>query len=357
MNARDRFNAVLAFEKPDRLPFMEYMFYWPETRERWEQEGMPKNVDPTTYFGYDRFDMLPVNWDVYPPGEVEVLDEDSDSRTVRDAVGVIKREFKHGSAMPHYIRFPIESRDDFLQLRERLDPKSPGRYPPDWDEQVKTLRTRDYPVGMVTRGLLAFMRDLMKFEHMALTFRREPAWVDEMMSFHTRFIMDVWERALSQVEVDFVQLGEDMAYKNGPMISPRMVERYMLPHYHVLTDFLRQHGVRSIIVDSDGDIRTLIPLFLEGGITCVLPMENNANCNPVDVREAFPHIAMIGGIDKIAVAQGGGVMEREVRRKLEQLGPTSGYIPSFDHSVHPAVSLDTYRKYLRLLRELCESAV
>ena len=116
----------------------------------------------------------------------------------------------------------------------------------------------------------------------------------------------------------------------------------------------RRTGKRSfpIIIDSDGDIRQLIPLFIEAGITGVLPLENNAGCNPLGIRKDYPRLRMIGGMDKQKVAVGGKVMEDEVRTKLAKLGPLGGYMASFDHSVHPDVSLETYKHYLNLLRDL-----
>jgi len=357
MNARERFNAVMRFEKPDRLPFMEFMFYWPETLDRWKDEGMPADAEPVAYFGYDRFEWLPVDFNFIPPFEVQVLEEDEKTRVVRDAVGVVKREFKYGSAMPHYIDFPIKTREDFLELKERLDPTSPERYPSHWDKLAASLRNRDYPVGLVCRGLLAFLRDFMDFNSMSVAFLEQPGWVAEMMDFHTDFLIRYWEKALSEVEVDMVQLGEDMAFKTGPMISPALVSELMVPRYKKVTDFLQAHGVPARIIDSDGDVRSLIPLYLEAGLTGVLPLENNAHCEPVSLREQHPRLQMVGGINKQTIALGGEHIERELAEKVGKVGPTGGYIPSFDHSVHPAVSFDAYRHYLARLRAYCEEAV
>ncbi len=357
MNARERFNAVMTFEAPDRLPFMEFMFYWPETRDRWIAEGMPADADPNAYFGYDPFVWLPVDFNFVPPFPVEVLEEDDETRIVRDVVGVVKKEFKYGSAMPHHIEFPIRTRDDFLELKERLDPTRPERYPANWLEMVEQLRTRDYPVGLVCRGLLAFFRDFMDFNRMSMAFLEEPDWIHEVMDFHTDFMIRMWERAVTDVEVDMVQLGEDMAFKTGPMVGPGFVREFMVPRYQRLTQFLKDHGVKTLIIDSDGDIRSLVPLYLEGGFTGVLPLENAANSNPLAFREQYPRLQMIGGIDKRAIAKGGADLEQEVRTKVGTLGPQGGYIPSFDHSVHPSVSFDDYRHYLDELRRLCETAV
>ena len=347
----------MRFEPVDRLPFMEFMFYWPETRDRWNAEGMPGDVEPTDYFNYDRFEWLPVDFNFVPPFEVEVLEEDETTRVVRDVVGVIKREFKYGSAMPHYIEFPMKGPEDFPALRDRLDARRPERYPADWDARVKLLRGRDYPIGLVSRGLLAFFRDFMDFNTMSMAFLTEPEWIREVMTFHTDFMIALWERALTDLDIDMVLLGEDMAFKNGPMVSPDFVREFMVPQYRRISEFLGAHGVEARFIDSDGDIRLLVPLFLEAGFTGVLPIENTAGLDPVALREMYPRLQMIGGIAKGRIAEGGETLEREVREKVATLGPLGGYIPSFDHSVHPEVSLETYRHYLDCMRNCASDAL
>lgn len=356
MNARERFNAVMAFEKTDCLPFMEFMFYWPETRDRWISEGMSADADPVAFFGYDPFQWLPVDFNFVPAFTPEILEEDETMRVVRDVTGVVKREYKYGSAMPHYIEFPIKTRRDFLGLKDRLDPTSPARYPANWDEWVRNFKDREHPVGLVTRGLFAFFRDFMEFTDMSMAFMEQPEWIHEVMDFHTDFICRLWERAVSDVEVDMVLFGEDMAFKIGPMVGPEFVREFMVPRYKKITDFLRDHGVRTMFIDSDGDMRSLIPCFLEGGFTGVLPLEGAANCDPVAIRRMYPHLQMLGGLNKMELAKGGAAMYDELE-KVAMLGPVGGYIPSFDHSVHPSVSYATYQDYLARLRRLCETSI
>lgn len=354
MNDRERFLATMRFESADRLPFREQMLFWPETWQRWQGEGLPSGAHKVRHFGFDRFETLPIDFNPLPAFELKVLEEDESMRIVRDGTGVVKQEFKQGSAMPHYIDFPIKSREDFLAFKERLNADDPGRYPPDWEERVRELRGRDYPVMLMSRGLFAFLRDFMDFQQMCMAFLEAPEWVEEMMEFHTDFLMRYWERALYELEVDMIYLGEDMAYCAGPMVSPEQLRHFMLPRYRRLADFFRARGVDVRIVDSDGDIRSLIPLFLEGGMTGVLPLERRAGNDPVGLRKAYPRLQMIGGVDKAWLAEGGDTMRRKVTELVETLGPLGGFIPSCDHSVPPGVSLDNYRDYLELLRELGE---
>ena len=62
----------------------------------------------------------------------------------------------------------------------------------------------------------------------------------------------------------------------------------MLPGYKKLTGFFRDRGIRHILVDSDGDIWKLIPLFIEGGVTGIYPFEVMAGMNVADGAPGLP---------------------------------------------------------------------
>ncbi|MHB9037245.1 MAG: uroporphyrinogen decarboxylase family protein [Armatimonadota bacterium] len=337
------------FKKPDRLPVWD-LGYWPETLERWYDEGLPRNVDLVDYFGLDRIEFAPVDFNFVPAFEPKILEEDELTQTVRDETGCTKKVYKNSSVMPHYIDFPIKSRKDFLELKERLNPASYERYPANWSELVEAYNNRDYPLGLLCRGLLAFGRDFMHFNDLMIAFAESREWIEEMMDFHTEFMIRLWEKLLGEVEVDFLLLGEDMAYKTGPMISPTMVRELMVPRYRRLFSFLREYGIKHFVIDSDGDVRSLIPIFMEAGVTGMLPMECNAGCDVVKLRKEYPQLQILGGLDKQKIALGGGPMLEELNYKISGIGNLGGYIPAFDHHVHPDVSLETYKQYLDLRR-------
>ena len=70
------------------------------------------------------------------------------------------------------------------------------------------------------------------------------------------------------------------------------------------------------------------------------------------VREAFPRLRIIGGIDKRALARGRPAIDDELNRRLPGLFRAGGYLPTLDHHVPPEVSYDNFRYYLSRCREL-----
>jgi len=355
MNDRERFLATMYYRERDRCPWGE-MGFWPETLERWHKEGWPEDIELNRFLGFDRLrEQVDVSLAFVPPFKEEVLEESDKYRIVRSDIGVIAREFKGELSyhMPQWLRFPMETRDDWeKKIKPRLNPDSPGRYPEDWEEKVRRWRQRDYPLTIRMGSIFGWLRNWMGLERICATFYDDPEWIQEMMDYLAEFCCACGRRALEDLDLDYVLLWEDMAYKSAPMISPAMFRRFMLRPYKQLTGFIRDHGVELIIVDSDGYAEPLIPLWMEGGVNGIYPLERAADMDPVRLRNRFGRgLRMLGGIDKRAMIAG---PEAAIDAQLAYVAPLlreGGYIPWCDHWVPPDVPLKNYLYYVKRMKE------
>lgn len=362
MDQRERLTATLNFDQTDRLPMMDFG-YWEQTIEDWQKEGMPRQVenqkDVENYLSLDRccfdthLEVPQVNYKgaFFPLFEETIIDEDEKTVTKIDSYGVTLRESKKKNSVPKYIRFPVEKKEDFEKLKLRLDGKNPRRYPPDWSEQAKVINTREEQVGLFILGFFGHPRNLMGLENLSLAYYLQPDLVRSIAEHHVHFTFDAYERALNELEIDFVTIWEDMAYKNGPLISPSCFREFMMPYYREVTAFLKSKGVKKILVDSDGDIKKLVPLFIEAGVDGLYPCEIQPGSDPVIIREQYPRIALLGGINKRALAAGKEAIDKELE-KINILARKGGYVPMVDHRVPPDVSFENYRYYCERRREI-----
>jgi uroporphyrinogen decarboxylase len=136
------------------------------------------------------------------------------------------------------------------------------------------------------------------------------------------------------------------------MISPAMFRMFMLTAYKKMTTFLKDRGVGVIIVDTDGDCWELIPLFLEGGVTGLYPFEVAAGMNVAEVRQAFPKLQILGGIDKMKIAAGPPAIDEELESKVPFLLRSGGYVAYADHNVPPDVTWENLVYYRRRLEAI-----
>ncbi|HUT34487.1 MAG TPA: uroporphyrinogen decarboxylase family protein [Planctomycetota bacterium] len=252
---------------------------------------------------------------------------------------------------------PVATRDDFEAIKERLDPKTPGRYPADWDEWAKAAP--DFPhilcLGRRENGFFGWLRELMGLEGLLFAYLEQPDLIHEICRYQVTYLQTLYERALRDVEFDFVFMWEDMAFKNGPLISPDFVRTFMLPYYREMIDFYRQMGAKLILQDSDGNMTKLIPLFIEAGLDGMLPFEVAAGMDVVKTREAFPKLRILGGIDKRALYGTKADIDRELKARLPAMFRSGGYIPTLDHHAPPEVSYGNFRYYLRRCREIYDT--
>jgi uroporphyrinogen decarboxylase len=354
---RERFLRYLRFEPVDRVPLMD-MGVWPETFERWHAEGLPQSVrdlrDLEAYLDLDlsfNLNWLPIQLGVFPPFQEEILEETEEDWVLRDGTGVLMRKRKRAGSIPHYIRFPIEDETDYEALLPRLDGADPNRYPDGFDADLARRRQAGEIVGINFQSFFGFWRNHMGAENWCMAFLDRPELVRRMIADRLGFARVTLKRLLNTGALDFVQVWEDMCFKTASLISPEHIRRHMLPAYVELVSLFREAGVELILVDSDGYVGELLPVVLEAGMDGIHPCEMAAGSDPLILRQQHRRCALIGGMDKRAIASGRAGVDAELER-LRPVLEQGGFIPMLDHFVPPDVSYADYCYYVDRRRAL-----
>ncbi len=358
MSPRERFQRTMHYQSVDRIPNFEFG-YWEETLDVWHQQGLPAWVkDEATayqYFGIESCEGDGIQTNVYPYFEERILEKSESHVIMIDANGVtceINRK-KGMSSIPHFIEFPIKGPADWKEFKKtRLDPHDPGRYPKTWKKDVEGWINRKVPVGIDIGSMIGKPRDWMGFENITVAFYDQPELMAEMIEYMGDFICALIEPALKEVQFDFAHGWEDVAFKNGPMISPAMYRQYVLPQYKKISRLLHKYGIDVIYTDCDGDINLLVPIFLEAGYNCMFPMERACGTDPVKLRAKYgDQILLWGGVDKIKIQGSFKDIDDELRY-LEATVKQGGFVPGFDHRCPPTVPLKNYEYYLKQKKKI-----
>ncbi|MHB1294426.1 MAG: uroporphyrinogen decarboxylase family protein [Anaerolineae bacterium] len=365
MNDRERYRETLTFGCPDRV-YYQPMWAWEETLERWYGEGMPRDAKFHEYFGTDTWGFCPVAGGplghlsgsavigLDPTFEIEVLEETPEYvvRTTLD--GQVVRENKLRMNMPQYLDHPLKCRDDWeKKIKPRLNPHSPGREHDDWDKYVASVQERDYPLGIWAASFWGRLNLWCGVESLSYLFYDDPGLLREINEYLAWFVIESLHKLFDTVQVDFVFIWEDMGSKGGPLCSPKLFREFMLPGYKKVTQFFREHGVDIIQVDSDGNNYDIIPLWIEGGVTGLRPLEVAAGEDAVYLRKRYgKQLSLVGNIDKRALIEGKDAIDREVLSKVPWLLMQGGFIPQVDHLVPPDVTLANYWHYWNLVKQI-----
>ncbi len=329
MNQFERFNAVMNFQKPDRIPMIEWAGYWDKTLTNWYTDGLPKNLeDPADIRAHLGLDTYLQFW-------------------VGPRNATCPEPPFHGAGL-------MTEGQSYELLKDFHFPK------PAFDRQTieswaEMQQNGDAVIWITFEGFFWFPRSIFGIEKHMYAFFDQPELIPRMNRDIMHYNLEVLDEFCQICTPNFMTFAEDMSYNLGPMLSKDCFDEYLAPYYQKVVPELKKRNIR-VFVDSDGDVSKIIPWLKEVGIEGILPLERMAGVDVGQIRRDHPDFRMIGGFDKMIMHQGPAAIEKEFERLLPTMR-SGGYIPSVDHQTPPDVLLKNYRHYLRLLEKYCNLAV
>ena len=185
-------------------------------------------------------------------------------------------------------------------------------------------------------------------------FYDDPGLIMEMNEYWMYFTMKRLERAVKEMEFDYVIIWEDNCYNHGMLHSPEIFKHFMAPYYKTLVSFFRKNNIDIISVDSDGNVTELIPLLLDVGVTGMHPFEVASGMDVVKIGKEYPGLQIWGGIDKRELAKGPSAIDIELERVILPMKKRGGYAATIDHLVPSNVSLENFRYFVKKIFSLCQ---
>ena len=356
MTDRERFNNQMHYQPVDRCFNMEFG-YWEENFHLWPifiENGITNNGQADAFFSFDRLGGVGSNSWIHPAFEHKVIEESEDKRIIMNGDGLLAEVPKDGhDTIPHYLKSSIEKPDDWKKCKEeRFNRDDPVR-----KVDVEALKKnypsdRDHAIGVSTGSMIGRIRNMLTFEGLAYCIFDYPEMVEDMVETACVLVEDSLDQILPHIEVDFATGWEDICFKNGPIISLDFFNSVIVPRYKRIGDKLHAAGIDLWYTDCDGDVRPLMPGFLEAGINCLFPYEVNSCVHPAELLNEYGRdLRIMGGFDKLEMRKG----KEAIKAYMESLVPLverGGYIPFCDHRCPPDVNPDDYLYYLDLKEEM-----
>ena len=352
----------MEYRAGDRRPNHE-LGVWPQARARWEQEA-PAAASQLSWRWFWREDAIQldpreyiqINYGFIPSFEQEILESTPEYEIFRDSKGIIRRALIEGTvnggrmSMDQYLSFPIETADDWPDIKRRLVAGIGERYPDDLDAQVERWQARDYPLVLgencAANGFYWRAREFMGTEALSYAWYDLPALMHEMMAFYADFIIETSRPVLEKIQPEYFIFNEDLSMKAGPLLSPKTYKTFIQPHLRRVIDFMKGLGVKYIGIDTDGNPTQLLPLMMDAGVDILWPIERASEISPQGLRKKFgKSLRLWGGVDKRVLARGPEAIRAHLREFIPLI-EEGGFIPTVDHTVPPDVSWDDFRYYM-----------
>ncbi len=395
MNNRERALAILNYQSYDRLPVVHFGF-WNETLAKWADEGHitaeqaqawgdgnAADYEIGTKLGFDLnwYRVFGVYTNLLPPFERKVLEvmEDGTRKEVNgDGVVILQKDDATG--IPTEIDHLFKGRKEWDELfKPRMLPDEKRIYRPEpvigdlqrgdqagdarrarfrkhiqeiVDEVQRT--DRDRPLGLMCGSLYGRIRDIVGMVNLSYLQADDPDLFDEMIVTFADLCYWATEKALETYgdNWDFGHFWEDICFRSGPLVSPRVFKQKVGPQYRRITDLLNKHGIHIVSLDCDGKIDALIPTWFENGVNTMFPIEVGTwKASIAPWREKYgPELRGVGGMDKKVFAYDYAAIDEEVER-LKALVDLGGYIPCPDHRIAPDAKWENVQYYCETMHK------
>ena len=333
----------------DRVPVTDAP--WASTVARWHREGMPQDAAYEDYFGLDKFARIGAD---NSPRFPEVVLEQTEAYTVKTTRwGATQRTWNHTGGVPEWLDFTIKDPDAWLKAKARMQPM-PDRV--DW-EGLRRNYARWRSEGRWISAGFWFGFDVVHSravgtERLLIAMVEQPEWVFDMLNHwldvDLALFQLVWDAGY---QFDATRWPDDMGYKAHQFFSPKMYRDLVKPVHKRAAEWAHERGVK-VHLHSCGNIMPFVPDLIEVGIDMLNPLEVKAGMDPGKLKRGYgDRLAFHGGLNAVLYIEPGSLWD-EMRSLIPLLKRDGGYVISSDHSVPESVSLETFREFVRLAKEL-----
>jgi len=376
MNEIERFRAVVHFEVPDYVP----IFAFPgapgvsggvltQVHDRLRATGMPTHVGGVWNLNRGPTDLESWQWywgttgpltcnislEQGVRGFASSMRIEGGYEIIESESGALTRQVLDNSnvySMPEFVVYPVRDRESWEFYREHMTPA--GTMPRDEvEERCRQYDGRDRPLVIHAGAAYAFLRGLLGPEGLSVAFYDEPELLHDMMDWNlaqTRaYVLPLIERLRPEI----VQMGEDLCYNHGMLLSPRQFREFCGAFYREVCDAARACGADLVAVDTDGNAMEFVGVAESYGVGGLFPFEVKAGNDLFELRRRYPTLVLFGWLEKEAVNEGKGhLIEQEILSKVPPLVQQGGYFPNADHALQPLATFENLCKFMTLLHEV-----
>lgn len=325
MSARERWQAVLSGQTPDRIP----MDYWATT------EASEKLVE---HLGGANIGEALAQLHVDRPTTVGPRYMGPKSAQGEDVFGCRRKTVEYaGGTYSECVFHPLADYDSVEEIEKRYT------WPdPDWWDysqiagQVKGHE--DKPIrGGGSEPFLTYC-ELRGQEQAYMDLALNPEMVhyclDRLFDLAYRNTARIYEQIPGKVMITYV--AEDLGSQEALLFSPKHIREFLLPRMKRMMDLAHDAGA-YVFTHSDGAIRDIIPVLIEIGADVLNPIQ--WRCHGMDraglKRDFGNKLVFHGAMDNQETLPFGTVedVRREVLDNLRILGQGGGYILAPCHNI------------------------
>jgi len=350
LTTRERMLRTYKRQELDRILMVDSA--WAGTVRRWQNEGMPKNVDWRDHFGFDR--VIRINPSNSPRFEKKVLEENDRYRIVTTSWGQTQKVFRELDSTPEVLDCYYDDSTKWLEAKERMLEYHEDRIPwaylaenyPKWKANGEFLQL------VIWFGFDVAHSHMIGTENVLIGMYEEPEWITDVFDTYLTSSLNLCQKILDAgYEFDGIFWYDDMGYKGTSFFSPQIYRELLKPYHKKAVDWAHERGMVAEM-HSCGFIEELLPDIIDAGVQMLNPLEIKAGMDPMRLKSLYgDKLAFHGGIN----AQLWDDIDK-VKAEMERIIPVmkegGGYVFASDHSIPNSVSYQNMTEIAKLAHKL-----
>ena len=284
---------------------------------------------------------------VMPGGSFGVGEPNGDG-TYTDGYGIVRAlpdERGHWYVVRTPLSGEITRHDVAAAARTWPDPTDPV-YTEGVGERARKLHQEtDYAVILnLPLGVIHLAQWLRGFDHWLMDLVLDPDFSIYFLDVLMERWLEITRRLLEATgdNVDVLFYGEDVAFQNGPMVSPKTYEKIIQPYQRRVFRILHDWSDAKLLYHNCGSVAWQIPDLIEWGVDALNPVQVNSYDmgDTASLKRRFgDKIAFWGAVDTSRVLPQGAPRDvhDEVRRRVSDLAPGGGYVLGTVHNIQAEV--------------------
>ncbi|MBD3197127.1 MAG: hypothetical protein GF317_18880 [Candidatus Lokiarchaeota archaeon] len=386
MNCRERILTALNLEEPDRVPShlilidannVDKILGKPQISDfdvveqvksnnpdNWAEEltNLVESVE-TQVFSRCVEAAIEIGLDMMQVGIIPLyfIDDSDDERLLmKDIFGrVWEARNNEGNFNPYYLYGTMDSIEKWKDIKEQIEGPLTQKYKKFVKKFYRRInrKYKNEILVAVTNDLAGVFESAsqgMGIKFYSKMLHKNPKFIKEVHNVYAQFTADIYE-SYSEVGAEvFIESG-DLAYKTGPMMSPKKFYDLLQPAYKLITDNVHENGGR-IVLHTDGQVTPLLDFIVDCGFDGLHSLEPTANVKLELVkRKVGKQLCLLGNIDVSHVLVKGTKQEvfEAVKRAIKIAGPQGGFIISAAN-MHPHVQVENLKWMVEATRKYGE---
>jgi uroporphyrinogen decarboxylase len=380
MTSRERVNAALNLQQPDRVPIdcgtiassistisyagLAKLLGFPQELDRSDMND-PVNPDHDLTPSEEILNLLGVDTRSVSPDQP--IDSQSlsktqlDDYTYRDEWGVVWERPRNEVGPYIYRQGPFQKSGITIADIERYawpDPLEPHRVGGLKEKAAKLHNETDYAIVISVghspiapcqrlRGFGEFMEDLVL----------NPKLAEALLEKVTSVIVESTNAILKEAGpyVDVVNFSDDLGFQDRGYFRKEMFQKQIKPFMAKCVEAIHKHTDGKAVIHSDGSIFDLIPDLIDIGTDAINPVQTTAwNMSPDKLKSEFgKDLAFWGAIDTQQALPFGTSedVRKDVRNKIDILGKGGGYVLTSCHTIRSEVPAENIKAMFETAQE------